>query len=101
MKISGEDALARIYAVLIGFPEIAPDGMAKLAAVASLRKYNPDWEDEPRIPTGNPDGGQWTADGDGGSRMSPSHDDVAMSPECAAARLRCLEYRSQGSNVVG
>jgi hypothetical protein len=61
---SGEDALARIYAVLIGFPEIPPDGMIKLAAAASLRKDNPDWEDEPRVPAGNPDGGQWTSEGD-------------------------------------
>jgi hypothetical protein len=60
----GEDALARIYAVLIGFPEIPPDGMIKLAAAASLSKDNPDWEDEPRVPAGNPDGGQWTSEGD-------------------------------------
>jgi hypothetical protein len=60
---TGEDALASIHAVLIGFPEIAPDGMAKLAA---LRKYNPDWEDEPRVPAGNPGGGQWTNDAGGG-----------------------------------
>jgi hypothetical protein len=53
---AGEDALARIYAVLLGFPEVAPDGMTKLAAAASLRKYNPDWEDESRVPPGNPDG---------------------------------------------
>jgi hypothetical protein len=62
----GADALARIHAVLIGFPQIPPDGMAKLVAAASLRKYNPDWENEPRVPAGNPDRGQWTGDGDGG-----------------------------------
>jgi hypothetical protein len=62
----GEDARARIHAVLLGFPDIAPDGMAKLAAAASLRKDNPDWEDEPRVSAGNPDGGQWTSGGDGG-----------------------------------
>jgi hypothetical protein len=61
---AGADALARIYAVLLGFPEIAPDGMAKLAAALSLRKDNPDWEDEPRVPAGNPDGGQWTGGSD-------------------------------------
>lgn len=66
---TGKDALAGIHAVLIGFPAITPDGMAKLAAAASLRKYNPDWEDEPRVPAGNPDGGQWTGDdGDGDGR---------------------------------
>jgi len=35
----GEDAHARIYAVLLGFPEIAPEGMAKLAQAAGLGKY--------------------------------------------------------------
>jgi hypothetical protein len=50
---------------LLGFPEIAPEGMAKLVHAADLRKDNPDWEDEPRVPAGNPDGGQWTTDGDG------------------------------------
>ncbi len=59
----GEDARARIYAVLIGFPEISPDGMIKLATAASLRKFNPDWEDEARVPAGSPDGGQWTSEG--------------------------------------
>jgi hypothetical protein len=97
---SGEDALARIYAVLLGFPEIAPDRMTKLAAIASLRKYNPDWEDEPRIPAGNPDGGQWTSDGEGGSGPGTSNDGIAMSPECAeewaVARQRCREYQRSG-----
>jgi hypothetical protein len=27
-----------------------------------LVKDNPDWEDEPRVPAGNPDGGEWTDD---------------------------------------
>ena len=31
-----------------------------------LVKYNPDWEDEPRVPAGNPDGGEWTSEGTGG-----------------------------------
>ena len=66
---TGSDALARIHAVLLAFPEISPDGMAKLAAVASLRKYNPD---EPRVPAGNPDGGQWTSGGDGGGTPQTS-----------------------------
>ena len=39
--------------------------MAKLAAARDLRKYDPD---EPRVPAGNPDGGQWTSEGgDGGA----------------------------------
>jgi hypothetical protein len=62
---AGENARAHIFAVLLGFPEIAPEGMAKLVRAADLRKDNPDWEDEPRVPAGNPDGGQWTSDVDG------------------------------------
>jgi hypothetical protein len=30
-------------------------------------KYNPDLEDEPRIPAGNPGGGEWTSEGAGGA----------------------------------
>jgi hypothetical protein len=59
----GEAARACIHAVLLGFPEIAHEGMAKLAHAANLRKYGDAWEDEPRVPAGNPDGGQWTTDG--------------------------------------
>jgi hypothetical protein len=62
---AGEDARARIHAVLLGFPEIAPEAMAKLARAAGLEKYNPDWEDQSRVPPGNSDGGQWTGDGAG------------------------------------
>jgi hypothetical protein len=59
----GEGAQARIHAVLLAVPEIAPEGMAKLAQAAALRKDNPDWEDEPRDPAGSPEGGWWTSDG--------------------------------------
>jgi hypothetical protein len=98
---TGADALACIYAVLIGFPEIAPKGMAKLEMAASLLKSNPDWEDEPRVPAGNPDGGQWTADGTNADGSSESRNtNVAMSRECeeewATARLRCREYQLSG-----
>jgi Mannosyl-glycoprotein endo-beta-N-acetylglucosaminidase len=61
---AGERAQACIRAVQLAFPEIAPDGMAKLAHAASLQKYNPNWEQEPRIP-GGPGGGDWTNDGGG------------------------------------
>lgn len=62
---AGESARACIHAVLLGFPEIPQDGMAKLARAADLRKYGDAWEDEPRVPAGNPDGGQWTTGGPG------------------------------------
>jgi HK97 family phage portal protein len=37
------------------------------AGMAALRKYDPD---EPRVPAGNPDGGQWTAEGGDASGAS-------------------------------
>jgi hypothetical protein len=63
---AGERAQACIRTVQLAFPEIMPDGMAKLARAASLQKYNPNWEQEPRIPDG-PGGGDWTNDGGTGA----------------------------------
>ena len=60
---AGERAQAGIRAVQLAFPEIAPDAMAKLAQAASLQKDNPNLAGEPRIPAGNPGGGEWTNDG--------------------------------------
>ncbi len=59
---AGEDARARIEAVLLAVPEIAPEGMAKLAEAAALQKANADWPEEPRDPSGIPEGGRWTSD---------------------------------------
>ena len=61
----GERAQACIRAVQLAFPEIAPAGMAKLARAADLQKFNPNWEQEPRIPNG-PGGGDRTNDGGAG-----------------------------------
>jgi hypothetical protein len=69
----GEHARARIYAVMLGFPEIAPDGMVKLARASALRKYNPDWEAESRVPSRSPGGGQWTS-GDSGIEIAARGD---------------------------
>lgn len=60
---AGDEAVAGIEAVLLGFPEIALDRMAQLATFSSLHKYNPDWEDEPRVPPGRPGAGEWTGSG--------------------------------------
>ncbi len=66
MLTAGERAQARIRAVQLAFPEIAPAGTAKLAHAASLQKDNPNWPQEPRVPGGNPGGGEWTTDGGAG-----------------------------------
>ena len=71
---AGERVQASIRAVQLAFPEIATDAMAKLARAASLQKFNPNWAQEPRVPAGNPGGGDWTNDGavgDGGAEVRP------------------------------
>jgi len=50
-------------------PDIAPEGVAKLAEAGALRKYRPD---ELRLPAGGPGDGEWTDSGDaGGSAKDP------------------------------
>jgi len=39
-------------------------------SLEELLKYNPNWQNQPRLPAGDPGGGQWT-DGGGGSGGSP------------------------------
>jgi hypothetical protein len=60
----GELALAQIYGLRIPIAGLDSGRLRKLASVAPLTKvnFNPD---EPRIPAGQPDGGEWT-DGPGG-----------------------------------
>jgi hypothetical protein len=65
----GRDALAAIAAVQTGFPAIVPEVMAKLAlSLSPLAKvFNPD---EPRLPAGDPAGGEWTGDGSVGVQIA-------------------------------
>lgn len=42
-----------------------------LANPIELDKYSPD---QPRVPAGNPDGGQWTSEGGGANETSSTHD---------------------------
>jgi len=59
---AGEQTQAGIRAVQLALPDVAPDGMAKLAHAAALQKDNPNWLQEPRVPAGHPGGGDWTTD---------------------------------------
>lgn len=63
----GLDALARD--IPKAFEEAAKEAQAELQRMALTKKYNPD---QPRVPAGNRDGGQWTS----GSETSsdPAHD---------------------------
>jgi lysozyme family protein len=60
---NGQPALAAICAVQMRLPEIAPEGMAKLAGAGDLLKYDPD---QPRLPAGGPGGGEWAGGGGAG-----------------------------------
>jgi hypothetical protein len=57
-------ALASISLLQMQLPPLRSASHARAMAKADglLVKDNPDWEDEPRVPAGNPDGGRWTAD---------------------------------------
>ena len=69
----GDLALACISLVRAELPPLPSADHARLMAKADslLVKYNPDWEGEPRVPEGDPAGGQWSGedeDGAGGDR---------------------------------
>jgi hypothetical protein len=68
---AGDIVLACIEAVLIGFPTLTAEAMAKLARHADLEKS---WEDQPRLPAGQSGGGQWTAEAAGGEAARPAND---------------------------
>ena len=54
---------AGIEAVMLALPELNTEAMAKLAWFADLEKGGDSWDDEPRLPVGQPGGGQWTTGG--------------------------------------
>jgi hypothetical protein len=62
----GEIALSQILGLYIPVTDLDGDRLKQLAAAAPLIRanFNPD---EPRIPKGNPDGGQWTTGGGDGA----------------------------------
>jgi hypothetical protein len=65
---AGDLCLAGIETVLLRLPDLTPSALAKLAEVAELEKGGTAWQDEPRVPAGQPDGGQWTTgEGAGGA----------------------------------
>jgi hypothetical protein len=84
----GDLAMAGIEAVLLAFPEIDPDGMAKLAKLADLTKGGDAWLNEPRIPAGQPDGGQWTTGGAATGAAAPRSRRPARSAPTQAMRAR-------------
>jgi hypothetical protein len=84
---AGDLCLAGIETVLLGLPDLTPSALAKLAEVAELEKGGTAWQNEPRVPARQPDGGQWTT-GQGASggptlRAKPA---APVSPHVPAPR---------------
>jgi len=64
---AGDLCLAGIETVLLRLPDPTRSALAKLAEFAELEKGGTDWENQPRVPAGQPDGGQWTTEGGAGA----------------------------------
>jgi hypothetical protein len=94
---AGDLCLACIETVLLRLPDPTHLALAKLAEFAELEKGGTGWENEPRVPAGQPDGGQWTTEeGSSGApaldvksptRVSPS---ATVSPPASASRPKSL-----------
>jgi hypothetical protein len=84
----GNLALAGISLVHMRLPPLPSAEHARDMAKADglMVKYNPDWEDQPRVPAGNPDGGQWTSEGGGASDETAHAETEAADIEPAAYR---------------
>lgn len=85
---AGNFALASLEAVMMGFPELSPAAMAKLSAFVDLEKAGTAWQDEPRIPAGQPGGGQWTTGGSGGATPAEDTNAGRATPSPGAANAR-------------
>jgi hypothetical protein len=78
--VPGGDA-ARIYGTAGAVPLAASDADAAAKRATSVGKdFNPD---QPRVPAGNPDGGQWTDDG-GGSQSESTGSSSGAAPDPGA-----------------
>jgi hypothetical protein len=66
---AGDLCHAGVEAVMLGFPDLTPTAMVKLAEIADLEKRGDAWRDEPRLPAGQAGGGQWTTGGGGGGAV--------------------------------
>jgi len=81
---AGDLCLAGIEAVLLRLPDPTLSALAKLAEFAELEKGGTDWENQPRVPAGQPDGGQWTTEGGAGAAPAVDAKPAARAPSPAA-----------------
>jgi hypothetical protein len=83
---AGDLCLAGIETVLLRLPNLAPPALAKLTEVAELEKGGTAWQDEPRVPAGRSDGGQWTTEGGAGGAPAVGAKPAAhVSPHASAS----------------
>jgi hypothetical protein len=87
----GEIALAQIYGLRIPVRDLDGCQLKQLAAIAPLAKagFNPD---EPRIPAGQPEGGEWTTGGEVGAAEADTAPD---SSEPATASVSTPPYAEE------
>src|SRR5215472_13247518 len=95
----GEVALAQIYGLRIPAREIDGGQLKRLASIATLTKSGFD-PDEPRIPAGQPRGGEWTTGGNGSggsdnSGASPDSGDISARPSGERAAPPATASRSE------
>ena len=69
---AGDLAGGGIEAMSIGFPDLQPTSMRKLTWFSSLEKASTAWQTEPRLPAGQPGGGQWTTGGAADAGETPA-----------------------------
>jgi hypothetical protein len=78
----GDLGRASLEAVMLGLPELAPDALAKLAHLE--KGDSTAWQNQPRVPAGQHEGGQWTTGGGaaGASNVASeaSHERPAPTP---------------------
>lgn len=77
-------AVAGIEAVMLRLPDLNAEGHSKLATLANLEKGG-SRENEPRVPPGESDGGQWTTGGGRGG-SAPRNTPPRAGPRRSAAR---------------
>jgi rare lipoprotein A len=108
----GEIARAMIAALHLRLGEIPKSRLARLARVnAVLKSFNPD---QPRVPAGNPDGGQWTGEGgadaetgdvsnaragDAEAGGTSEREGTSTTPEASSATLRPGSEEGAGPEV--
>jgi hypothetical protein len=67
----GELALAQIFGLHIPVANLDDRQLARISRISFAKAYNPD---EPRVPEGNPHGGEWTTGGTSGAAPAGSAD---------------------------